>query len=125
MDVKSLYPSLEAGKCREIIQEIISQSELELENVEWKCVALYLAISMSARERETAGLERVIPVRLSKEPGGKVRAVSFPFLEKDQYDNRAEKWDWAEYLPPTREEKKVMMSLMLGEAVEAIMKNHT
>ena len=50
MDVCSLYPSLEKGKCKEIVEEIVGGSAIKMVNIDWKEVALYLLITKGKEE---------------------------------------------------------------------------
>ena len=122
MDVKALYPSLRADKCRSIIEEVVINSDVKLTNVDWKKAALYWAIVFSKEEIAEEGLEVVIPLRFKG--GGRGRKVTLAYLEKDKYPNGEEKWDWSKCLEPSEKQRKVLMAKMLGKVVHTLMGNH-
>ena len=125
MDVCSLYPSLEKTKCRSIIENVIKNSEVEMIGVDWREVILYLMITEGKEEMTILGLSEVLPIRSCEMNGGrKGRKVTLTYLEKELNSKGEQKWNWDHSRKPTNAEKKVLMSIMLGEAVESVMGNH-
>ena len=41
------------------------------------------------------------------------------FLEKNDYLDRGNKWDWSGSIPPTEIQKKSIMAYIMGEAVQS------
>ena len=125
MDVCSLYPSLEKTKCRSIIKNVIKNSEVEMIGVDWREVILYLMITEGKEEMTILGLGEVLPIRSCEMNGGrKGRKVTLTYLGKEFNSKGEQKWNRDNSRKPTNAEKKVLMSIMLGEAVESVMGNH-
>ena len=118
MDVRALYPSLEVVRCRQIIEEVVEDSDIKQTNFNWKEVAKYLAVVYTPEQLSTAGLMNVIPVKVKKSK------VTLAFLEKENYPDGSSKWNWEEKLPPTDQQKSKMLAMLLGEAVSTVMNNH-
>ena len=56
MDVSALYQSLDQEKSARIIREEFEASGLEVEGVNWRQVALYLAVTVDRDELTREGL---------------------------------------------------------------------
>ena len=110
-DVKSLYPSLQAGPCAAIIARMLEESSLEVEGVNWDQAVLYLVLTLDRAKVIELGLEDVVPKwrkARGRAPGITTKEVRGPLQEQKD-------WDSSLFFPPTRlttsEEKKVVFSL--------------
>ena len=122
MDVQAMYPNLHRKTVAKVVASEFLRSDLEVE-VDSKELGLYLAILFQGRRRqelEDLGLGEVVQRR--RHPRAK------PILmTTDEVLSRGQEGD-SRFLnqerEPTREEKRLMLSLALQEAVEACMGNH-
>ena len=114
MDVKALYPSMKWSKIIKAVMELIENSKMKIENVNWREISKYIAVMFTPEEIEGEGLTLVIPNRESK------RAVTINYLQSSKND---EKWSKARK-PGVRQEKK-MLAMVISKGVELVMSNHT
>ena len=63
MDVKGLYPSMSWKEIVIAVKEMIMNSEMDINNVDWTEVGKYLAVLISQEEIAQEGLTHVIPKR--------------------------------------------------------------
>ena len=63
MDVKALYPSMKWVDIIAAVREMIENSVMDVQTVEWQEVGKYLAVMMTREEIEAEGLQHVIPKR--------------------------------------------------------------
>ena len=63
MDVKALYPSMSWSEIVKAVQEMILNSKMEIQNVDWSEVGKYFAVMMTKDEIEQDGLVHTIPKR--------------------------------------------------------------
>ena len=57
MDVKSLYPSLQAIPTAEIVTKVFTEVDLKIEGVDWAEAGKYLAINLSQKEIKDLKIE--------------------------------------------------------------------
>ena len=120
MDVKALYPSLDIGFTTEVVCEEFFNSEVEVENVDYAEMGLYLKLNRSDEYIRNSKLEEVCPKR--KYRNGK------PKITRNGVTVDKEK-RWNIWYEPEREpndvEKRVMLKESLKIALETLMTNHT
>ena len=61
MDVKALYPSMRWDIIVKSVREMIENSEMDINNVDYNEVGKYLAVMMSEEDIENEGLSHVVP----------------------------------------------------------------
>ena len=64
------------------VKEMIVESEMEIENVEWRDVARYIAVMVPAEEIESEGLSLVIPKRKRR----RTRRITVNYLRNKTND---------------------------------------
>ena len=77
--MKNLYPSLDIEVAAEEVKLEVMESEAEVEGVEYKEAALFLACTMSQKEIDSEGLIHVVHRRRKKKgtrPGITCKAVT-------------------------------------------------
>ena len=96
-NVKALYPSLNKMETVRIVGRVIEETELEFDNVDFKCLGKYLVVHLTPEEIASNHLISVIPARRKeKENNGAVsgRKPGIAYLDSDLDRNKEEKWDW-------------------------------
>ena len=63
MDVTALYPSLDQKESARMAKEAYLESEMEVEEVDWKAASLYLALTVSRQELVREGIAHLIARR--------------------------------------------------------------
>ena len=66
MDVKVLYPGMRGVDIVKAVREMIFQSDMEIDNVDWISVSRYIAVMVPSDEIEREGLSLGIPKRKEK-----------------------------------------------------------
>ena len=133
LDVKAMYPSLKLGSVKCILKELIvkvqEEGKMRFDNVEWKEVGKYLAITMTKEERVSEGLESAIPERnvgnsfRGRKPGPAYWESDT--VERERTDGKKEKIDkWKIAEEPSEEQKIRMVANMLIKSVEISISNH-
>ena len=115
MDVKALYPSMEWEEIVTSVDEMIRNSENDIETVDYHEVGKYLAVTMSKEEIKKERLEHVIPLR-KQETG---RKISVAYLANKENDKT-----WKRARPPGTRQKKKMLALAVTKGIRACMENH-
>ena len=116
MDVKALYPSMSWPEIITAIKEMITESEMEIKNVDWKEVGKYLAVMMTEQEIQEEGLTHVVP----KRRGIRLRKITINYLQQKK---NADKW-----LParsPGVRQKRKMLALAVSYGVYTTLSSHT
>ena len=120
MDVKALYPSLDIGFTTEIVCEEFFNSEVEVENVDYAEMGLYLKLNRSDEYIRNSKLEEVCPKRKYRNGRPKITRNGVT-VDKEKR--------WNIWYEPEREpndvEKRVMLKESLKIALETLMTNHT
>ena len=116
MDVKSLYPSMGWDAMVTAVKEMIMDSKMIIENVDWREISKYIAVEISAEEIEAEGLTLVIPKRKGR-PGRK-RTINF--LQTKKNDNK-----WTVARKPGVRQKQKMLALVISHGVKMVMSHHT
>ena len=115
MDVKALYPSMEWDEIITSVREMIEESEMEVEGVDWHEVGKYLAVVMTTEEIEDQGLRLVIPQR----KGEKNRTITVSYLN-DKRNNE----NWEKARAPGKRQKRKMLARAITEGVKVCLENH-
>ena len=63
MDIKALYPSMSWNEIVISVKELMMDSDMVVQNVDWVEVGKYLAVMMTDQHIEEEGLRNVIPKR--------------------------------------------------------------
>ena len=123
-DVKSLYPSLQAKLCADIITRMLEESRLVVEGVNWDQAVYYLALTINRAKVEELGLGEVVPKRRKdrgRAPGITTKEVRAPLQEQKE-------WGQSLFFPPTRatttDEKKRVLSLCVEQGLLAALDSH-
>ena len=98
------------------VREMIVNSDMEIENVDWREVAKYIAVMVPPDEIEKEGLSLVIPKRKKT----RTRRITINYLRSKNND---EKWTVAR--KPGSRQKRKMAALVISTGVWQIMSNHT
>ena len=127
-DVKALYPSIKKEETIKIVGKLIEETEIEFDDVDYKCLGKYLAVHLTPEEIANNNLISVIPaMRKEKETQGVVRGrkPGIAYLDSDLDANKNEKWDWkGKRKNPTKIQKKKMIARTMEIIVDTIMSNH-
>ena len=123
-DVKSLYPSLQAKPCADIITRMLEESRLVVEGVNWDQAVYYLALTINRAKVEELGLGEVVPKwrkDRGRAPGITTKEVRAPLQEQKE-------WGKSLFFPPTRatttDEKKRVLSLCVEQGLLAALDSH-
>ena len=63
LDIEALYPSLDIPKCAEVVSQELYKSDIEIKNINWKEVMLYLRYMLDDNKIRKKGLWRFCPKR--------------------------------------------------------------
>ena len=129
LDVKALYPSLRINEVMPILEDLIitvqSEQKFTIENIDWKELGKYLAITMTRNEQEINGITSALPRRTvgDKTRGRKPGPAYWDSDLIDRGDGiKIDKWK--EPGEPTDEQKHKMVAHMVSQAVKVSMSNH-
>ena len=132
MDVKALYPSLKIKEVTPILEELLITAQKDkkfyIENVDWKEVGKYLAITTTKDEQERKGITSAVPkTKRATGENARGRKPGPAYWESDLIEKgdgtKTNKWIHAS--EPSEEQKQMMLALVLMKAVETSMSNHT
>jgi len=118
-DVVALYPSLNIDSVVEVIGEMITQSEVKFEGIDFDELGLYLSIHKNQEELKDLGLQRMCPKRRHKKgrpPTLTGQAAANPL-------DRNVTWQPGE-APETEEERKRMISEAFKIILTFMLRNH-
>ena len=63
MDIKALFPSMKWVDIIKAVRDMIEESDMNIEDVDWHEVGKYLVVMLSKDEIEQEGLNHVVPKR--------------------------------------------------------------
>ena len=66
MDIEALYPSIEVNRSAKIVSEMVSESKVQIENVDFETAVVYIASNSSKAQVYDWGMSQYIPKRKSK-----------------------------------------------------------
>ena len=75
MDIKALYPSMTWDDIVQAVLEMIENSNLNIEDVNWREVGKYVAVFVPSEVIEAQGLKNVVP-KSNCQPG-RARTINF------------------------------------------------
>ena len=87
-DVKALYPSLDWDMVVWIVGQILEETDVSFDGLNFKQIGKYLAINLSPEQIAQSNLKSVIPNKVKPNKAG------MAFLDSDQDRKGEEKWDW-------------------------------
>ena len=61
MDAQALYPSLRVEECAKLIFNMVIDSPLKTNNLDWENAAKFLSVEMTENEIISAGLSEWVP----------------------------------------------------------------
>ena len=120
-DVKALYPSLSIEDIKELVKEVMMETEVEYKNLDIKMVAKYLAVNMTKEEQRKENIISCIPDRLTELEGTGRKKVGMAYLDsdfinkKDKYGKivKVEKWSWKSKREPSHLQRRKMLAEMM------------
>ena len=119
MDVKSLYPSLDIDMVIDIVAEEFYKSELQICNIDYEEVGLYVAINKGMEYVENHGLSQICPKRRSNRRKPIITGSGALKSKKGRFGP----WIKRMKAPDEREERRLMKEA-IKIALEIILKNH-
>ena len=131
MDVKQLYPSLDATHVSALVREAFMSTRLDI-NVDPRELSLYLSVTRNRTELINLGLGAVTHTRRNtrgRAPGITTEEIlRRRYEDGDRADQNGSNPDQSKFIPPSRdptsEECRLMLSLALETAVLAVINNH-
>ena len=79
MDVKALYPSMKWADIVLAVKEMIENSDMDIENINWREADKYIAVMVPPEEIEREGLTLVIPKRKKR----RTRKITINYLRSN------------------------------------------
>ena len=119
MDVKALYPSLEVNQSLDILEEVVTNTPIIFEGVDWQEATKLLAVTST---KEARNLTSVIPIR-SLDLVGRKYKVGLSYLDSDS-SKGLNKWTWRVGRKPSTTQMKTIMAMVFRVMVRFIMTNH-
>ena len=119
-DVIALYPSLNVERVADVVAEMIQNSEIKLEGIDYIEVGMYLAICKDSKELEELKIQELCPKRKHKQgrkPTLTGQATSNPI-------DRMNTWHAAEKEPENEEEKKNLLAEATKVVLKFLLQNH-
>ena len=114
MDVKALYPSIQWGSGAVEVGKGINESKTSFENVNFRELCQYLAVTYSRDELVKAELDNYIP---TKKSGTLLKLAA---REGDQESL----FNWADVKEPDEKIKQALLGLAVRKGVHTCMSNH-
>ena len=100
------------------VREMIENSELEMQNVDWQEVGKYLAVMMTEEEITAEGLRHVVPRR--REGVRRLRRITIRYLHQKKNSTK-----WLPARRPGVRQQRRMLALAISFGVKMVMSNHT
>ena len=122
-DVVALFPSLDTSEvAKEVMQEIL-ESDLKIQEVEWKDLARYIAMNMDGSEVKNLRLDRLIPVR--KYSRGPRPGITSKEAKAKDTDDEESKWEFPyPDAEPVDWEVTKLVAYAIQIAVEVVFNNY-
>ena len=95
---------------------MISTSDMEIQNVDWILVSIYIAVMVPPEVIENEGLTLVIPKRKKR----RTRNITINYLRSKKNDDK-----WTVTCKSGVRQKRKMLALVISTGVRMIMSNHT
>ena len=119
LDAIALYPSLEAEETSNVCAEMIVNSGMWVEAIDWEEVGLY--VSLTGGEEEFS--KEIIPQRKFK-AGAKPQITTYEVIGPLPRNKNTSKFLSPDRIP-TQQEKNRLLSVLLKNAIKTLMVNHT
>ena len=90
MDVTSLYPSIDQQDLADIVRKTFLESDMKVDNVDYKAASLYLALTVSKEELEKDGLQQWVPRRTTikgRKPMVRTSLMAGPLSREERTPN--------------------------------------
>ena len=121
-DVKALYPSLDIEFTIEVVCDMFNRSKVNIKNVNYKEVALYIALNRTDEEIRNKGLSHICPKRKYRRgPRPNITGCGINEIETERY----EPWIFPEIQNINENEKRRLMIEALRIVLNVILKTHT
>ena len=104
MDVKALYPSMKWVDIVLSVKEVVNESNMDIENVDWTAVSRYIAVMVPQEIIENEGLALVIPKRKKR----RTRNITINYLKNKKNEDK-----WTIARKPGVRQKKKMLALVI------------
>ena len=117
LDVVKWYPSMEIKRLIEIIMELMMEADLDVGEIDFDQLGIYIATSLTKEEIRNADLEKVVPKRKERKRAG--------ITNKDIWLTEGDKCQWeVPERKPNKLEKQKMFTVGICIGVKLIMENH-
>ena len=126
LDVKALYPSLDQDAAAEVVAQLVYESEVRFNGINWRCVQTFLASNHTEEELKQQGIAHLIPDRvfsLGRRPGPTTPELSMK-IPQDKEMPPYSKWKSTDIRTLTSQQKKLLLTRAVKTAVKVIFKNH-
>ena len=152
LDVRSLYPSLDQNESSRLVENLVMNSKVNFEGIDYRCAQTFIASNMSKKEIKKKKLQKILPSRrwkMGKRPGATTKELgqkkkkptsSGPpapsptdpgpdpeaDAEPEPADNDQSKWDHSN--PPENldeVQKRRLLATAVGIAVRTVFEHHT
>lgn len=120
LDIEALYPSLDIPKCAEVITQMMYESEIQIKNVQWKEVMLYIRFMWTDDQIRDTDLWEYAPSRRTR----RGRPPTFVSSGSELHaEDRFNPWIFDE-VTPDEDTIKRMFSIAIGIMVIETITNH-
>ena len=121
MDVEALYPSIDIDFSVDICGDLLLESDITFEKVDYKEVGLFLSLTMTKEDRVKRNIDHFCPTK-SKPKGRKPTLTASGTSNKEE--DRWNPWEPASANPITTLDKSKMVVAALVSSIKYTMKNH-
>ena len=128
MDVEALYPSIQINRSAKLVGEIVRESGVKIENVDYQTAATYIASNSSRTDISKWGMEKIIPKRRHKK-GTRPGPTTGELHKRRRYDsNGEEKESESKWVAVRKElsekEKRQMVAKVIEIGIRTTFRNH-
>ena len=126
MDVKALYPSLQAIPTTNIVTEVFTEVDMKVEGVDWAEAGKYLALNLSQKEISDLKIGHLVSTRKSK--GGRHPGITTAEVLGKLYREEEEEAPTLFHPPrcrPNQYEEKFVLSQVIKISTLAILSMHS
>ena len=126
MDVKALYPSLQAIPTTNSVTEVFTEVDMKVEGVDWAEAGKYLALNLSQREISDLKIGHLVSTRKSK--GGRHPGITTAEVLGKLYREEGEEAPTLFHPPrcrPNQLEEKIVLSQVIKISTLAILSMHS
>ena len=121
MDVEALYPSLDINFTIDKVCELLHESTVTIEGVDYKELALYLSLNYSDEQLQQLGLDNVCPKRRSNR--GQRPIMTGCGMESNA-NGRHQPWIFPDLSEITEETKRKMLVEAMRIVLKTLMETH-